>query len=96
MGPKHIHSNIFSLFIVKFKKLGFSAPLWQIFVICCSQFLKIKSIKLNLYFTRLIRFRVSRVSGAHLRDLRQGPFSPYSSLHQWRVAVYIVYAGNVW
>jgi len=26
MGPKRIFSKIFSLFIVKFKKLGFSAP----------------------------------------------------------------------
>jgi len=27
MGPKRIYSQNFSLFIVKFKKLGFSAPL---------------------------------------------------------------------
>jgi len=27
MGPKQIYSKKFSLFIVKFKKLGFSAPL---------------------------------------------------------------------
>jgi len=27
MGPKRIYGKIFSLFIVKFKKLGFSAPL---------------------------------------------------------------------
>jgi len=27
MGPKHFASQNFSLFIVKFKKLGFSAPL---------------------------------------------------------------------
>jgi len=29
MGPKRFYSQKFSLFIVKFKKLGFSAPLTQ-------------------------------------------------------------------
>jgi len=33
MGPKHFQSQNFSLFIVKFKKLGFSAQLYyELFV----------------------------------------------------------------
>jgi len=30
MGPKRFYSQNFSIFIVKFKKLGFSAPLNQL------------------------------------------------------------------
>jgi len=44
--------------------------------------------KLNLYYTRLIPFRVSRVSGAHLRGFAPRPIQ--SSLQRWRVI------GNVW
>jgi len=38
---------------------------------------KIKSRKSNLHYTRLIPFRVSRVSGAHLRGFapQQGPYN---------------------
>jgi len=32
MGPKRIQSKIFPLFIVKFKKLGFIAPLMRSFL----------------------------------------------------------------
>jgi len=32
MGPKHFYRHNFSLFLVKLKKLGFSAPLTIVFV----------------------------------------------------------------
>jgi len=48
----------------------------------------IKSKKSNLHYTRLIRFRVSRVSGAHLCDF--DPELTQSRLQRWRVV------GNAW
>jgi len=52
----------------------------------CFEPLKIfKKIKSNVHHTSLIPFRVSRVSGAHLRDLRQGPHIRVATVaSRWR------------
>jgi len=55
---------------------------------CLQRSTTTKSIKSNLHYTRLISFRVSRVSSVHLRGFATGP--THQGCKQWRVV------GNVW
>jgi len=52
MGPKRILSNFFSVFTVKFKKLGFSAPLIFDIKFCNSVKLSHNGILVILFFER--------------------------------------------
>jgi len=63
MGPKRFPSQIFSLFIVKFKKLGFSSPLNQHFLENLLFFINILKIAVSarrsvIRFQRVLYFWV--------------------------------------
>jgi len=71
MRPKRFQSQNFSLFMVKFKKLGFSAPLnlktqLCLFRIFYSKYLAMKSNPENRLYRQIFLVKVTAICGCNL------------------------------